>query len=240
MSSLSSGARIELTPDGLRVIDRGELAGEVRWGEVIGIAAHKRDLWSVDEICLRFITQTDGPSVYVSEHDDGYKDLVAEVERRFPDHDPEWWSKAAFPPFATCWTTVWGAAPEPAECPACKRSITGVTVETCPHCGGDLRTRRCPTCHGRGVLPGGLGWRLTTTLCSMGLALIGGGIFVPALSAGSGAIITLGVALIGGALAAAAPWPWARRWPCTECEETGWWDPRGRACRRIPEQSPIR
>lgn len=235
MSSLATGARIELHADGFRIVHRGKFAGEIHWSDIVGIGAFKRDIWSVDEICLRFLTSADTLSLDVTEHDEGYEELLAEVERRYPDYDPEWWSKTAFPPFWTCWTAVWGVAPEPAECPECGKDITGVVADVCPHCGGDLRTRPCPHCKGRGFFPEGLGPKWTAALSAAGLVCLVFGFLLQGFSPCTEILFVFGGMLLIVGISGAIPGSSSRREPCTACEETGWWDPRGRAQRRIPD-----
>jgi len=166
-----------------------------------------------------------------------YQELINEIERRYPEHDPEWWHKTAVPAFAFCWTIIWGHAPEPAECPACHANISGWVEERCPRCAATLSTRPCPECHGRGVLRDWW-WKWIA-----GASLVLSGILL-ALSrsvAGPNAsgshegnrwvIVLLVVAALTGLFALR---DWRRPYPCLFCEKTGWWDPRGRAARRIP------
>ena len=59
----------------------------------------------------------------------GFNEVVNEIRRRFPDHDPDWWSKVAFPAFQTCWTVIWGDAPPVIECPECGIELEVVSLD---------------------------------------------------------------------------------------------------------------
>jgi len=147
---------IRFTPDGFKVLRDGKLDFQIEWSELTGIAAFKRDLFTVDEICLAFRTR-DLDYLCVSEEAAGYKHLEAEIQRRFPDHDPQWWQKVAFPPFEYRWTVVWGDAPQPIECPECGYDLRGTPDLRCPECGTKLPKDVCPDCAGRGAFLC-LGW----------------------------------------------------------------------------------
>ena len=102
-----------LTAQGIR-LERYSVQGRIialspvwslRWRQVQAIHAFKRDLLSVDLICLAFALP-DGV-VEVDEEMEGYHSLVTELPNRFPGIDAGWWEKVAHPPFATNWTTLW-------------------------------------------------------------------------------------------------------------------------------------
>jgi hypothetical protein len=164
-----------------------------------------------------------------------FEELTHEIARRHPDHDPEWWHKVVVPAFSMCWTVVWGEAPEAAECPVCGADITGSMLETCPRCGGPLGTRPCPECRGRGAF-----FEWWWKWVAVGAGLIGlllaalPHMFPESLAPARRALHGWGAGLLGGAVLCAVFAVRDRPWPCTFCEQTGWWDPRGRAARRIP------
>jgi hypothetical protein len=76
------------------------------------IHAFKRDLFTVDLICLAF-SLPDGV-VQVDEEMVGYQSLLAELPSHYPGYYAGWWEKVAHPPFATNWTLLWSAELGPA------------------------------------------------------------------------------------------------------------------------------
>ena len=72
------------------------------------IFAFKRDMLTFDTIRLGFRVSDDGTFCEIDEDIPGFGELQAEVERRFDMVDKNWWSKVAFPAFATNRTTLWG------------------------------------------------------------------------------------------------------------------------------------
>jgi hypothetical protein len=99
---------VVLDEDGFSLVRKGQECWHVRWSDIREVFAFKEDLLTVDRICLGFRITDDGTYYSVDEDMRGYPELLQEVERRFPDRDPHWWRKTAFPPFATCRTTIWG------------------------------------------------------------------------------------------------------------------------------------
>ncbi len=88
--------------------DSDALEWEIRWQEIIEIAAWKRDLVAVDLICLGF--RWAGSEVYkeVDEETEGWDALIKQIRHRYGADDREWWREVAFPAFATNLTTIWG------------------------------------------------------------------------------------------------------------------------------------
>ncbi len=215
---------IRLGDEGFEVLNEGESVLRVHWADVRGIAAFKRDQFTVDQICLAFRDSASDSWAVVGEDVYGFDGLVREIKRRYPDGDAEWWGKTAMPPFATCWTVIWGDAAEQAECPTCRADISGSAEDQCHKCGTRLETIACPSCCGQGRTRDYIGLWIAIISGLAGAVillfrLIGGGL-------GLGLLVAGGVTLIG----------WLRERPdrCFQCEGTGWWDPRGRAARRIP------
>jgi hypothetical protein len=101
-------ATIRLTSDGFAVIEHDGTPHQVAWASVKEIFAFKLDLFSCDTIRLGFRVCDDGTYWDVDENDMGYRELVAEIERRFEIVDKDWWTKVAYPAFATNRTTLWG------------------------------------------------------------------------------------------------------------------------------------
>jgi hypothetical protein len=225
---------IRLAPDGFEAFvgERREL--RVEWSKVRGIAGFKQDIFTVDLICLGFRDSEGHDYAVVSEDFENYDALTQEIERRYPDHDPQWWGKVLQPPFSTCWTVIWGDAPEPADCPSCKADISGCVQDHCPRCGVSLATRPCPRCRGRGAFYGTWAKWLGALVVVGGVVLLALTWLFPQINEPSRHLRAWGWMLAAGG----AFWLFLalrdKPDPCKFCEETGWWDPRGRAARRIP------
>ena len=79
------------------------------WDRVAQVVAYRRDLLTIDQICLAIVCDDPEESIEVSEDDDGYKHLIEELPKRpteFPAPE-EWWQKIALPPFETQWTRLY-------------------------------------------------------------------------------------------------------------------------------------
>lgn len=80
----------------------------VTWAAIKAIATYKLDLGTYDEICLAFKV-ADGSWVEVVESAPGFSDLMAEVDRRFPEIPRDWYRRVMLPAFATNYRVLWGA-----------------------------------------------------------------------------------------------------------------------------------
>jgi hypothetical protein len=79
------------------------------WDYVTQVFAYKRDLLTVDQISLTFLSHDPGELIEVSEDDEGYEQLIEQLPKRlagFPTPE-EWWQKMALPPFETQWTRLY-------------------------------------------------------------------------------------------------------------------------------------
>jgi hypothetical protein len=99
---------IQLTPDGFSIHQHDDTPVHVEWASVIEIFAFKVDCYIYDTIQLGFRVSDDGTYWAVNEDDTGYKELLAELESRFGLETEDWWTKVAYPAFATNRTTLWG------------------------------------------------------------------------------------------------------------------------------------
>ena len=99
---------IRLASDGFSIIEHDGTPHYLAWVSVKEIFAFKLDLFTYDTMRLGFRVSDDGTYWQVDEDDVGFCELRAEVERRFDIVDKEWWTKVAFPAFATNQTTLWG------------------------------------------------------------------------------------------------------------------------------------
>ena len=93
---------------GFTVVEQGKTLARVSWSEVLEVFAYKEDRFTTDDICLGFRVHADGTFWAVSEDFIGYKELLAELERRFSGIRTEWFAEVAFPAFAPNRTTLWG------------------------------------------------------------------------------------------------------------------------------------
>ena len=93
---------------GFAVVEHGKTLARVAWSEVLEVFVYKEDRFTVDDICLGFRVREDGTFWMVSEDFIGYKELVAELARRFPGIRTDWFADVAFPAFAQNRTTLWG------------------------------------------------------------------------------------------------------------------------------------
>ena len=83
--------------------------GEILWCDVAEIAVYKRDLFSVDLICIEFQLQETGRFVEIHEEMSGFTELMTVVEERYGLKE-SWWSDVALPAFQTNMTTLWSSA----------------------------------------------------------------------------------------------------------------------------------
>jgi hypothetical protein len=88
---------LELSDSGFILTLRGERTA-VDWSEVEEIWAFKRDLFTVDQICLQF-KLTERPPVLVTEDDEGFSALEDALQK-LPLAESKWREKVTFPAFA--------------------------------------------------------------------------------------------------------------------------------------------
>ena len=102
---------ISFDPEGFTVSDlRGRKHESVgmHWSEIWRATAFKRDLFTVDCICL-FLARADGTGIELNEEMARWNSLVEALPKYLPGCKPrsEWFSIVAFPPFATNETQVY-------------------------------------------------------------------------------------------------------------------------------------
>ena len=102
---------INIEANGCSLFQEGNLLTEIRWMDIQEIAAFKKDGFTYDLICLDFKLSDPDPKcehhIVVHEEMAGWKELTGELHRIFSNLDPGWWTKVAFPAFATNPTSVW-------------------------------------------------------------------------------------------------------------------------------------
>lgn len=81
----------------------------IRWHEVAEIVAYKRDLLTVDLICVGFRLRSHENLIEVDEEMTGYDNLITEMTSQFA-LPADWPCEVMFPAFATNMTTVWPAS----------------------------------------------------------------------------------------------------------------------------------
>jgi hypothetical protein len=73
------------------------------------VYAYKKDCFGLDQI--RVVLGDEGLRTWIeiTEHDEGYQELTAELPRRLPGclSKKEWWQQVAPPPFETQWTKLY-------------------------------------------------------------------------------------------------------------------------------------
>lgn len=98
---------VTVCPDGFQISWNRNRPVHVAWNQIVEIVAYKRDLLTVDMICLGFRIAKDTDHVIeVWEDDSGYDLLVEAVQRRF-SVTKNWWREVAFPAFESKWMTIW-------------------------------------------------------------------------------------------------------------------------------------
>ena len=98
---------INLTSLGYSLRKAGKVVAEVCWSDVNEIFAFKQDVFSYDLICLGFRLRDSDTICEVDEECAGYKQLVSELETRFPGLKTDWFAEVAFPAFKTNQTILW-------------------------------------------------------------------------------------------------------------------------------------
>ena len=83
----------------------------LRWDETISIKAFKRDLYTVDRICL-VIGLRDGSGIEVDEEMSGWDSLVQKLPEYLPGCKSfgEWFEVVAFPAFQLNMTSIFDRA----------------------------------------------------------------------------------------------------------------------------------
>jgi hypothetical protein len=86
--------------------DRGEKV--FAWKDVITVEAFKRDLYIVDLICLKFLSE-DKTTIEIDEEMDGWQSLIENLHEYLPgcQNFSEWFSAVAFPAFKTNFKVIY-------------------------------------------------------------------------------------------------------------------------------------
>ena len=111
---------INFDSSGFTVIDLRNSSHEpaaMRWRDISRVTAFKRDLFTVDCICLLF-ARPDGSEVELDEEMEGWKRFLESLPQHLPGCKPlsEWIRAVAFPAFETNPTLIYDrAVPETGE-----------------------------------------------------------------------------------------------------------------------------
>ena len=84
---------------------RGSSITTIKWESINGIRAYKRDLGTIDTICLAF--QMSDHWYEVCEEDEGFLGLAEAIRFRFPTVPKDWYSEVMAPAFETDLRTLW-------------------------------------------------------------------------------------------------------------------------------------
>ncbi len=92
---------------GFEIVVKEEATVRVLWASVVEVAAFKRDLFSIDEICFGFRREGEQDFWRTGEEDNGFKEFQSEVEKRFIGIRTDWFPEVAHPAFRENWTSLW-------------------------------------------------------------------------------------------------------------------------------------
>jgi len=92
---------LSVTSDEVRLLKDGTEVWRFRWDSVTRIIAYKRDLFTIDLICLDFFVESQQLTYPTHEEMKGFLELYDQMHRIIPSIGESWWSEVAFPAFAT-------------------------------------------------------------------------------------------------------------------------------------------
>jgi hypothetical protein len=93
--------RLVVSKDGLGLLEGEREVYRFKWTEVSKIETYKRDLGTVDMICLDFTLSAQHIVYMANDEMAGFDELTKHLTRDFPTVPVDWWSDVAFPAFAT-------------------------------------------------------------------------------------------------------------------------------------------
>ena len=93
--------RLVVSEDGLALLDGEREVYRFKWAEVSKIETYKRDLGTVDMICLDFTLSAQHIVYMANDEMAGFDELTKHLTCDFPTVPVDWWSDVAFPAFAT-------------------------------------------------------------------------------------------------------------------------------------------
>lgn len=99
--------RINTCDQEFEIVDTKGARNTVTWTSVCRINAFKRDLFSIDLICIEFYLDGQEFPIEVNERMEGYKFFIDILTSKFDGFDLNWYSKIVQPAFATNLTEIW-------------------------------------------------------------------------------------------------------------------------------------
>lgn len=108
---MSASEPVQLTPIagglGLRHCHDGRVIWSFTWDELVEIVAFKRDMFTVDDICLGFRVKGKSDFFVCDEEMAGWQELQETLAHRFGLNHCQWVARIMFPPFVENWTVLW-------------------------------------------------------------------------------------------------------------------------------------
>jgi len=103
---------LRVSKEGLRLEDLvlGDILWSIRWDEIDEIVAFKRDMLTVDDLCLGFLPHAATEHYVCDEEMPGWTELLEALETRFDIRFVDWFPIVAHPSFAPNWTVLWRSA----------------------------------------------------------------------------------------------------------------------------------
>jgi hypothetical protein len=105
--------RLTVTAGGIELHDRrrSRLLWSAGWNELEEIVAFKRDMLTVDDICLGFRVRGETHLRVCDEEIAGWDDVNEALATRFGIRYDEWFARIVQPPFAENSTVLWSRDP---------------------------------------------------------------------------------------------------------------------------------
>lgn len=103
--------RLAVGEDEVRLFAEWKEIWSFRWDEVVRIETYKRDIFSMDLICLDFFTDSRQAPCRTHEDMKGFPDLREHMQRRFSSIGERWLQQVALPPFAANHTVLYDRKP---------------------------------------------------------------------------------------------------------------------------------
>ena len=93
--------RLFVADDSVTLFADDQHAWTFQWTEVTRVDTYKRDLFTVDMICLDFTVAARQLSYPTHDGMQGFDVLCRRLCDAYPSIAPDWWFQVAFPAFAT-------------------------------------------------------------------------------------------------------------------------------------------
>jgi uncharacterized protein YneF (UPF0154 family) len=85
----------------------GNQTQQIPWRDIDEVYAYKMDLFTVDQICIVFLSHTKELGMKINEEMVGYRDALDRFPIQFPSYSYDWFTDVAFPAFAENRRTIW-------------------------------------------------------------------------------------------------------------------------------------